>query len=300
MTRGWWLAGALLCGAPRLLAAQTGLLVVAHGADSAWNARVEATVRDVRWLHGPVRSAYLMGSGAQAQSWDAGVRALVAAGAKSIVVVPLMVSTYGEHVTQIRYYAGEIAALPASLAAMGHDHHASHATVPMRVTPAIDGAAELGQILASRWKELPATSRGKSLVFVAHGPSADTLAGRWLQGIGAAAAPLATSLGRDNVRIGLLRDDAAPAVRAAAIAAMRDTITALAKRTGDSVTVMTVLISSGGIDRVKVPNDLAGMPMRYVGASLAPHPALARWIERVGEESGEERNEKRQQRAANR
>lgn len=283
MSRGWWIVGALLGGAPRLLPAQTGLLVVAHGADSAWNARVEATVRAVRWTHGPVRAAYLMGSGAEAQSWDAGVRSLVAAGAKSIVVVPLMVSTYGEHVAQIRYYAGEIAELPASLAAMGHEHHASPAPVPMRVTPAIDGAPELGEILASRWRELPAASRAKSLVLVAHGPSADTLVGQWLRGIGAAAAPLTMLLGRDHVRIGLLRDDAAPPVRAAAIAAMRDTIAALARRTGDSVAVMTVLISSGGIDRVKVPNDLAGMPMRYVGASLAPHPALAKWIERIAE-----------------
>jgi hypothetical protein len=44
---------------------------------------------------------------------------------------------------------------------------------------------------------------------------------------------------------------------------------------------MTVLISSGTINSTVVPRDLTGMPMRYVGAALAPDVALARWIERV-------------------
>jgi hypothetical protein len=45
--------------------------------------------------------------------------------------------------------------------------------------------------------------------------------------------------------------------------------------------VMTVLVSSGLIDRVRVPADLAGTPMRYAPTVLAPHPALARWIARM-------------------
>ena len=81
------------------------------------------------------------------------------------------------------------------------------------------------------------------------------------------------------LHVGLLRDDAPAPVRAAAIQSLRDTIATLAR--GDTVTVMTVLVSSGTIDRVRIPSDLAGMPMKYVGVALAPHPALARWIERV-------------------
>ncbi len=47
---------------------------------------------------------------------------------------------------------------------------------------------------------------------------------------------------------------------------------------------MTVLISQGAINRVVIPQDLAGMPVRYVGTALAPHPSLARWIERIAHE----------------
>ena len=94
-------------------------------------------------------------------------------------------------------------------------------------------------------------------------------------------APLRAALNDRPLRVGLLRDDAAPPERAKAVQAIRDTIAALSRRHGDSVLVMTVLISSGGIDRIKVPADLAGTPMRYAGVVLAPHAQVARWIERV-------------------
>ena len=44
---------------------------------------------------------------------------------------------------------------------------------------------------------------------------------------------------------------------------------------------MPVLISTGRIDRVTIPKDLAGLPVRYAPMVLAPHAALAQWIERV-------------------
>ena len=56
---------------------------------------------------------------------------------------------------------------------------------------------------------------------------------------------------------------------------------ARATRARDSVVVLPVLISSGSIDREKLPRDLEGLPVRYLRASLAPLPPLARWIERI-------------------
>ncbi len=278
-------AVALLLTLPALVPAQTGVLVVAHGADSAWNTRVRESVSQVR-VDGPVQLAFLMGTEADTSSWDAGVRRLVSAGAKRIVVVPLMVSTFGEHVTQIRYYAGEIKEAPAWLAAMGHDHHATPGAspVPMRVTSALDAAPELGSILAARWYALPAINQRRPLVLVAHGPSAEADVPRWIEGLRAATAPLATALGAQPLHIGLLRDDAGPVVRGAAVAALRDTVSAYARRASDSVVVMTVLISSGQINQLTVPKDLAGLPTAYYGFGLAPDPHLARWIERISGE----------------
>ncbi|HET9065478.1 MAG TPA: CbiX/SirB N-terminal domain-containing protein [Gemmatimonadales bacterium] len=262
-------------------AATVGVLVVAHGADSAWNARVDAVVAAVEWP-GPVETVYLMGSAAESRSWDRAVARLAARGATRAIAVPLMVSSYGAHVRQMQYYAGERPDLPPELAAMGHAHHPMGGNpIPVTVTGALDDAPELGVVLRDRFMALGASARLAPLVLVAHGPSREGDVAAWVAGIRRATAPLTAAHAHAPIRIGLLRDDADPPVRALAITALRDTIRALAARAGDSVTVMTVLVSSGEIDRVKVPNDLVGLPMRYVGSVLAPHPALAEWIGRA-------------------
>lgn len=269
---------ALLLFVPALLQAQTGLLVVAHGADSGWNARVLETVAQVKWK-GPVATAFLMGSQATTQGWSAGVDSLLAHGARRLVVVPLMVSTYGGHVRQIQYYAGARDSLPASL--MGHDH-GSHepVQVPVTVTSALDDAPELRAALEARWRELDAADRKRPILLVAHGPNDPVDAGHWLADLGTASRQLGVSAQTD-ARVMLLRDDAPADVRAAAVAAMRDTVMALSRRASDSVVVMPVMISSGTITKVKIPRDLAGLPIRYHPRPLAPLPMLARWVERV-------------------
>jgi sirohydrochlorin ferrochelatase len=262
-----------------LTAQRQGLLVVAHGADSGWNAGVRQVVAQVEW-QGPVELVFLMGPEAERSSWNAAVTRLESQPIDSIVVVPLMVSSHGAHTRQIQHYAGQLAELPAALA--GHAHaHVERPRLPVRVTAALDAAPELGQVLLARWQERDSADRRRPVVLVAHGPTTDDDARAWETALLRANAPLYQALDGLPLQVGLLRDDAPPAERARAVSAIRDTIAALSQRHGDSVLVMTVLISSGGINRVKVPNDLAGTPMRYAGVVLAPHPQLARWIERV-------------------
>jgi sirohydrochlorin ferrochelatase len=279
----------LLPIAPTALGAQQppqspGLLVVAHGADSTWNARVGEVVSQVRWS-GPVELAFLMGDAAHSgQGWNEALGRIEATGVGRVVVVPLMVSSHGSHTRQIAHYAGVRDEFPPELA--GHQHGpVSHPRIPAVVTPALDAAPELGTILLDRWQAMNEVDRARSLVLVAHGPVDDDDAARWVAELSSATTALAEKVGRDRVRIGLLRDDAPPDQRALAVAAIRDTISALAAREKDDVLVMTVLISSSGLDRVRVPTDLSGTPMRYAGVVLSPHPALARWIERVATEA---------------
>ena len=54
------LAGAAAFGLAGALPAQTGLLVVAHGAGPEWNQRVREVVEGVSWGHGPVELAFLI------------------------------------------------------------------------------------------------------------------------------------------------------------------------------------------------------------------------------------------------
>jgi sirohydrochlorin ferrochelatase len=82
-----------------------------------------------------------------------------------------------------------------------------------------------------------------------------------------------------DVRVGLVRDDAPAAVRAEAVRGVRELIELQHLATGDTVTVVPVLVSRGAVSREKIPADLAGLPMKYVGEALLPHPGLARWVE---------------------
>jgi len=270
------LAVGLAVGGPA--AAQTGLLVVAHGAGVEWNARVRETVALVQWPHGPVALAFLMGDEAATAGWDQAVDSVLAGGAKSIVVVPLMVSSHGGHFREVQDYA----TARDSLSGRHHDVRHRPPPVPTSVTPALDAATELGVVLQDRWKALDAADRARAVVLIAHGPSDERDVEPWMANLSAAAATLRDAGLRREVRVALLRDDAPPPVRAAAVAALRDTVRALAAH-GDSVLVLPILISSGSINRVTIPRDLEGLPVRYARTPLAPHPALARWIERSAE-----------------
>lgn len=281
VTRIGALLGLLLLAQPA--AAQTGLLVVAHGGDAGWNARVRESMAQVRWPGGPVALAFLMGPEAATAGWDQAVDTLLVAGADSIVVVPMMVSSSGGHYRQIQSYAA-----PPTHHARHHAEHDAHCArhcpprVPTRVTSALDAAPELGAALAARWSSLGARDRSRPVVLVAHGPTDLPDVEHWLQNIGATAGDALRRAGlAHEFRVGLLRDDAPPPVRAAAIADLRDTVEALAARARDSVLVLPVLISSGEINEVKIPRDLEGLPMHYVPTPLAPREELARWIERV-------------------
>ncbi|HJQ67039.1 MAG TPA: CbiX/SirB N-terminal domain-containing protein [Gemmatimonadales bacterium] len=259
------------------VAAQTGLLVVAHGADSGWNDRVRATIGQVQWSHGPVALAFLMGPEAESAGWDHAVDVLLAGRVTAIIVVPLMVSSYGGHYREIEYYSGLRDSMP------GHTMRLRHhpLPVPARVTPALDSAAELGEALVTRWRELATGDRARPLVLVAHGPTDSLDAARWVANLRAASVPFSGAGLREPPGVGLLWDDAKPEARATAVAALRDTVNARASLARDSVVVLPVLISSGSIDREKLPRDLEGLPVRYLRASLAPLPPLARWIERI-------------------
>jgi len=272
------LALLLAGGSSTPLGAQTGLLVVAHGAGPDWNERVRETVGQVRWPHGPVGTAFLMGAEAESAGWEVGVRRLVEDGAMRIVVVPLMVSSHGGHYREIEYYAGLRDAAPDP-----HAHHVRRPPpVPMRVAPALDGAPELGSALAERWSELGAGDRRRPVLLVAHGPNDSADAERWIRDLTIASAALRRAGLEGDVRIGLLRDDAPPEVRAAAVAELRAQANALAGN--DSVVVLPVLISSGEINLQKIPRDLADLAVRYHPAPLAPSAHLARWIERSAAE----------------
>jgi sirohydrochlorin cobaltochelatase len=258
-----------------------GTLIVAHGGDPGWNARVVEVAGQVR-TGGPVEVSFLMGPGAKASGFDAAVERLARSGVERIVVVPLLVSSHSGHYEQIRWLAGQTDSLSE---AMRHHlemagHRRASAAVPIRITPALDDADELARVLADRALAAGGAPDSQALFLVAHGPNSAEDHAAWMGNLRRVAGRVQQLAGFRDVRVDLVRDDAPGPVRAEAVQRIRDVIELQGQATGRAVVVVPVLVSAGPISRSKLPSDLAGLSIVYRGDPLLPHPAMARWIER--------------------
>lgn len=275
-------------GAPlKAQAGSVGTILIAHGAGPEWNQQVETIVRLAR-TGGPIEVSYLMGPGAAAHRFQDAVSRLVQKGAKEIVIVPLLVSSHSGHYEQIRYLAGETDSISET---MLHHLHMSGITrpeveVPLRLAKAIDDSPDIARVLAERALALTSAPAEQALFLVGHGPNSAEDNAEWMKNLRPIADSLRSLTPFRDVKIGLVRDDAPPEVRAEAVRGVREMIELQHELTGKPVVVVPILISTGSVSREKIPADLAGLPIVYSGEALLPHPGLARWVEaRVRENS---------------
>lgn len=257
-----------------------GTLVVAHGANPEWNAPVLATVGQAD-TRGPVEVAFLMGPAAPERRFQDAVGALVEAGADRVVVVPLLVSSHSGHYEQLRWLVGETDTLAPVM--MEHLHHAGierpTADVPVELAPALDDSPDLARVLTDRARALADDPSGRSLFLIGHGPNSAEDHAAWMENLRRVAERVREQAGFADVRVGLVRDDAPEAVRAEAVRGIRETIQLQRAASGRDVVVVPILISSGRVNRAKIPADLEGLPIVYDGTPILPHPAIAQWIE---------------------
>ena len=285
--------GSLLLASAVSLRAQTGapldpsvgVLILAHGADSAWNAPVESLAAQVRRagvVRGPVGVTFLMGPGAPTHRFQDQVAALKKQGAQRIVLVPLLVSSYSGHFDQLRYLAGTLDTLDAEMA---HHLHMGGlervTTTPMLVANGLDDSPELARILSDRAKELAPTDRQhRALFLMGHGPNDAVEYATWMKNLRVVADSVRAATGFASVAVELVRDDAPAGVRAEAVKRSREIIALQHAATNKDVVVVPILVSAGDISQRKLPADLAGLPISYSGAPLLPSPELVHWVER--------------------
>lgn len=261
-----------------------GVLIVAHGADAGWNARVDSLAAQVRRggiVRGPVGVSFLMGPAAAERRFQDQVAALSQAGAKRVIVVPALVSSFSGHYDQIRYLAGTLDSIDHEM-----EHHLHMAglmrpsvKLPILVTPAMDDAPEIGRVLAARALALAPRPSGRAVMLFGHGPNSAEDYAQWMTRL----RPIADSVraaGFASVMVELVRDDAPAVVRAEAVKRTRELIALQRAATGQDVIVVPILVSSGGVSNAKFPADLAGLPISYTGDPLLPDAAMARWVER--------------------
>ena len=260
-----------------------GTVVIAHGGGPVWDAKVESTAATAR-TGGPVAVSFLMGPGARTHAFQDAVRSVVAQGATEVTVVPLLVSSHSGHYDQIRWLAGELDTLSAT---MMHHLQMSGITradvrVPIRVAPAIDDAPEVARVLADRATALfpdAAARAGRALFLLGHGPNSAEDYAAWMDNLRRVADSVKARTGFRSVLVELVRDDAPPAVRAEAVTRARELIGLQHELTRADVVVLPILISSGEVSGRKFPADLTGLPVVYAGDPLLPHESMARWIE---------------------
>lgn len=257
-----------------------GAVIVAHGGGPEWNAQVERVAAEVR-LPGPVGIAFLMGPGAKTHRFQDVVADVVRRGAREVVIVPLLVSSHSGHYEQVRWLAGLTDSLDAT---MRHHLHMGGldrpaATVPLRLAPALDDAAEVAEVIAARARALATEPAAQALFVVGHGPNSAEDDAAWMRNLRPVAEQARAQAGLRHVLVGFVRDDAPPPVREEAVRRVRELIALQREATGRDVVVVPVLVAPGKVSRETLPRDLQGLPIAWSGEVLLPHPAMARWVE---------------------
>lgn len=257
-----------------------GTIVVAHGGDSLWNAQIIDVARSAR-TGGPVEVSFLMGPAAKTTRFQDVVAKLEASGSREIVVVPMLVSSHSGHFDQVRYLVGDSVKLDRSM-----EHHLHMAGIErpvtkakLRLAPAMDDAPHVARVLAARGRALAGEPAGRALMIVGHGPNSAEHYAAWMANLRVIVDSVRAISGFRDVRVELVRDDAPAAVRAEAVKRTRELIELQHALTQKPVIVVPVLVSKGSINRSKLPQDLAGLPIVYSGEPLLPHPEMTRWIE---------------------
>jgi sirohydrochlorin ferrochelatase len=288
----------------RTSSADSGILLLAHGGNPEWNARVTELVTQVDKTK-PTEVAFGMATRANIQ---AAVDRLAARGVTEIVAVPLFVSSWSSVITSTEYLLGLRAEAPAALALFAKMHHpqatapaASHAAhashegpatadatapvtspVPIRMTRALNDHPLVAEILTSRAKSISENPVQESLVIVAHGPNEEDDNRRWLADMASLAERIATANNFASIDYLTLRDDAPKPVRDAVTAELRQLVSQRAQE-GRRVLIVPLLVSFGGIER-GLRQRLEGLAYALPDAGLMPDARLATWVLAMGAE----------------
>lgn len=270
-----------------------GVLLLAHGGDPSWNSEIE-TLRARVDAKTPAETALGM---ADLASLQAAVDRLEKRGVTRIAAVPLFVHSRSEVLDQTRYALGlraePSAVLKAAYEAMagahaghaGHSGHGGHAMTfstervkrkaRLAMSPALDDDALVSAILLERAKALSKSPGEESVILVAHGPYDDAAVAAWQGALDRLAERVKKGGKFASASGAMLRDDNAPPVRAAAVAALRAKVEAAKGR----AIVVPVLIARGGIEK-KIERDLKGLAYAWDGKTLMPHAGFDEWVRR--------------------
>lgn len=291
---------------PSVAENQIGILLMAHGGNKEWNAKVENVAAEVD-KQIPTEVAFGMADRATLQ---AAIDKLAARGAKRIVAVPLFISSHSGVIEATKYLLGQRSDAPKDITdfAMSPEMHGKHeaepsvkplepsrptpqpvkSPVPVKMTAALDGDPLVAAILADHAAAIAKNPRTDAIVLVAHGPTDDASNARWLADMETLAQQIAAHSTYARIDCVTLRDDADPPVRDVATAEFRKVVRT-DEEAGYRVLIVPLLLSYGGIEN-GVRQRLDGIDHTFSAQALLPDPRIAQWVlqqARTPERSGE-------------
>lgn len=272
---------------------KTGVLLLAHGGSAQWNERVTEVARNVD-VSTPTAVAFGMASRPSIQR---AVDQLASRGVTEIVAVPLFVSSHSSVITSTAYLLGLRAQAPQDLALFAKMDHSSHgapaldhqahsrsadpvspitSTLPIRMTAALNRHSIIGAIAADRARSISTAPWNEAVILVAHGPVPDDDNRRWLDDMAVLAQQIKTSAPYASVDFMTVRDDAGPAMRAAATHELRSKVEAQIAH-GRRVLIVPHLLSFGGIEQ-GIRQRLEGLEYAMTTQALLPDERIVTWV----------------------
>lgn len=253
---------------PADLRAGQGVLILLHGfreqGDKLFRERVQP-IGDVLPTTLGVGMAMMMSEHIQL-----GLDDLQAAGAKEIVVVPIVSSTHDEMYRQWEYV-------------LGRRSEASYATVGQVKTDAVLHLASppgtdplIAEILLDHALEISTDPKNEVVIIASHGPAGAADNAQLLRNLESLAKYVKEDGGFSAVRASTLQDDAVPEVRAANVEKLRAMVES-ATKDGKKVLVVTNLVGARTI-QAKLRRDLKDLDYAFNAKGIVQHDNFIKWI----------------------
>lgn len=252
-----------------------GVLLLGAGGTRDWKTQLDMILKRAGNRY-PVEFAAGLADGKEMQR---GIDALAEARVRTIVVVPLFVSSSDEVMDQNRFLLGirekpSQALLNAPHAHAGAPAQRLRSRVPLVVTKALDDHPLFVDLLASRAKTQSRHPEQESVLLVGPAPLSRDAAKEWTAGAAALAEKVRqkggfAAAGAYALSAGPLQSDREKSEAGLA---------ALAKELGRKHHVIVVPLSMTGGD-LRVNEALDGLFVKYDGRAILPDERIAQWVD---------------------
>jgi sirohydrochlorin ferrochelatase len=251
---------------------ETAVLILAHGGSSQWNKSVKRAVKGAEL---PYPSKIFFGMGdtlPQRNELQDDIRSLESDGAHTIIVVPLLVSSFSEVARQWKYLLGM--GVQAGFINTPLFPVEKHATI--QFGEPLNDSAVVVEILLDRAHEISSNPAKESIIIVAHGPNDDADNQKWGQILQNLSSRVRERGGYASVEGFTLRDDAPASVRRQAVETLRSRVEAIGNE-GRRALVVSLLLAPGGIEN-KIGLELRGLNYAFNTKTLLPDSRISEWI----------------------